>query len=391
VTRGSLALAHLVAGVQVQQRLIEDRIVGAGLRCRRNRAGGGVAIRHVDAETQVLLDLREEVGEARMRRRRERRDDVEALAVGAAYLLAADPDAEIDHVGDRAPRGCDIGGRGEPGLDVAEQRLDEERIVIGRAVTDLHRLPHRLGDALPGRVDDRGRGRARDEDAREVEQERGVLVAARVQAGQRHDQFAPAKVRIADQVERGKGRQEAVLAVALQQVVCAVADDIVDLRQRRRRAVEGDRRRLRMVECDGVDEVGDGLADRLPVRLAIVAGADERLAQPGQLRVIAQFGQPGTAQQRPQRRIAERGSVELGKMGIAGGRPRQHGIADVVQRGAVFPGGQRAAGVRCEVMKAHEIPGRAGPRPGSRSVFPATPSGPSKYLKNYTNSQELQM
>ena len=37
--------------------------------------------------------------------------------------------------------------RGEAGLDKAQQRLGEERVVIGRAMADLHRLPHRLGDA----------------------------------------------------------------------------------------------------------------------------------------------------------------------------------------------------------------------------------------------------
>ena len=54
--------------------------------------------------------------------------------------------------------------------------------------------------------------RARDEDARQVEQQRRVLVAARVQPGQRHQQFAAAQIGIADQVEGGIGRDEAVPA-----------------------------------------------------------------------------------------------------------------------------------------------------------------------------------
>ena len=60
-------------------------------------------------------------------------------------------------------------------------------------------------------------------------------------------------------------------------------------------------------------ELGDRLADRRPVRLGVVAGADQRLAQRGQPRLVAQLGQAGAAQQRPQRRIAERGLVEFGQ------------------------------------------------------------------------------
>ena len=71
------AAADLVAGVEVEQRLLEDRIVGAGLGRRRERAGGGVAIRHVDAEAEVLLDLGEEARKARMRQRRQRGDDAD--------------------------------------------------------------------------------------------------------------------------------------------------------------------------------------------------------------------------------------------------------------------------------------------------------------------------
>ena len=70
---------------------------------------------------------------------------------------------------------------GEAAFDETHQRLGEEGVVIGRAVADLHRLPHRLGEAAPGRVDERACGRASDEDPRQVEQQRRVLVAARVE------------------------------------------------------------------------------------------------------------------------------------------------------------------------------------------------------------------
>ena len=121
--------------------------------------------------------------------------------------------------------------RGQAGLGKAQQRLGEERVVIGRAVADLHRLPHRLGDALPGRVDQRARRRARDEHPRQVEQQRRVLVAARIQAGQRHQHFAAAQIRVADQVEGGIGRNEAVAAERFEQMRAAVADHALDLRR----------------------------------------------------------------------------------------------------------------------------------------------------------------
>ena len=60
--------------------------------------------------------------------------------------------------------------------------------------------------------------------------------------------------------------------------------------------------------------------------------------------VVAQFGQPGPAQQRAQRRIAERGPVELGEMRVAAAIGSGAGVADVVERRAVLPGRQRAAG-----------------------------------------------
>ena len=208
-----------------------------------------------------------------MRRRRQRRDHVERRAVMGAHLLAADIDAEVDHVGDRFTRSSFIGLRGEPGLEIRQQRLGEERVVIGRAMPDLHRLPHRLGDARPGRIDQGARLRARDEHAREDEQQGRVLVAARVQARQRHQHLAAAHVGIADQVEGGIGRDEAVLLVGAEQMrgrsrgSCCRCLRAAAARRWVRPA------RLRMRQRDGVEQLGDRLADRLPVRLGFVAGA----------------------------------------------------------------------------------------------------------------------
>src|ERR1700687_4911374 len=50
-----VAAGALVAGRGTTQRLFEDRVIGAGLGRRRERARRGVAIRYVDAETELLL------------------------------------------------------------------------------------------------------------------------------------------------------------------------------------------------------------------------------------------------------------------------------------------------------------------------------------------------
>jgi hypothetical protein len=71
----------LIAGIEVEQRLIENRIGRAGLRRGRKRAGRGVAIGNVDAEAEILLDLREEAVEARMGIWRQCRDNADAVTV----------------------------------------------------------------------------------------------------------------------------------------------------------------------------------------------------------------------------------------------------------------------------------------------------------------------
>ena len=74
------------------------------------------------------------------------------------------------------------------------------------------------------------RWRAGDERARQVEQQRRVLVGAGVEALQRDQQVAAAKIRIADQVERRVGGDEFVLGKRAQQMPGAGVDDPVDLR-----------------------------------------------------------------------------------------------------------------------------------------------------------------
>ena len=339
-----------------------------------------------------------------MRQRRQRGDDANGRAVMRGHLLGGSLQAEIDHLRNRALRGRGLVRRRQPGLDKAQQRLGEERVVIGRAVADLHRLPHRLGDPSPGRVDQRPRRRMRDEDPRQIEQQRRVLVAAGIEPGQRHQHFAPAHVGIADQVEGRVGRDETVFRERTQEMRAAMADHALDLGQLRGAAVGRCRRRLRVADADRRHQFGHRLADRGPVRLVVVAGAGQRLAQPLQPPRILQLRQPGPAQQRPQGRVAERRPVEFSKMGVAAAVFSEHGIADVIERRAVLLGGQRAQGGAGEMVEAHAVSFRRyrkSPkslrRSLGRSEAPAAASGPKractprKPLENYMNPQETQM
>ena len=185
----------------------------------------------------------------------------------------------------------------------------------------------------------------RDEDPRQVEQQRRVLVAARIQPGQRHQHFAPAHVGVADQVEGGIGRDEAVLGERAQQMRAAAADHAA--RSRRGRAPGpaprpaagwgGAHRYRPSARRSGAPTAAQSGSASSRARVS----ASRSACQPA---FVAQRRQPGPAQQRPQRRIAERGPVELAEMGVAAAVVQQHGIADVVQRRAVLPGGQRAEG-----------------------------------------------
>ena len=225
-------------------------------------------------------------------------------------------------------------------------------------MADLHRLPHRLGDAGPGRVDQRASRRARDEDPRQVEQQRRVLVAARMKPGQRHQQFAAAQIDVADQVEGGIGRDEAVIAIRPQQMRAAVADRGFDLGEAWHAPRRGCGRGSRVLQLDGIQEVRHRLADRSPVRRHIVARLDQRVAERAQTSLIAQFGKPGPSQQRPQCRISQRRPVEFAEMGVAAAIFQQQRIAHIIERGAVLAGRQRAVGAG-EMLKNHGESSRA--------------------------------
>ena len=127
-------------------------------------------------------------------------------------------------------------------------------------------------------------------------------------------------------------------------------------RGRARGPAHGAGARLRMPHIDAVHQCRHRLADRGPVRLGVVAGARSAPARSAfEPRLVAQLGQPGPAQQRPQRRIAERGPIELGR---DAGRRRHSsaaGVADVIERRAVLPGRQRPEGGAGKILKAHEI------------------------------------
>ena len=212
----------------------------------------------------------------------------------------------------------------------------------------------------PGRVDQVARRRARDEDPRQVEQQRRVLVAARVEPGQRHQQFAAAQIGVADQVEGGIGRDEAV----------ACRTSRADARRSRgsRRSISRELRRGAVRRRPAA--ASDGAAS---MRVEQIAATGWPIAAQSGLGVVAR---PRPAP-RAARRAAPRRAVRAARRAAAAAaapdcRARscriwpdadrrrlvfeQHGIADIVQRRAVFPGRQRAAGGAGKIMKAHEIP-----------------------------------
>ena len=223
-----------------------------------------------------------------MRRRRQRGDDIEDAAILRPHLLAAGGETELDHFRDRPARRLGLLRGGKAGFYKTQQRLGVERVVIGRAVADLHRRPHRLGDAAPWR--------ARDKGPSQIQQQCRVLVAARIEAAQRHQQFAAAHISIADQVERGIGRHEAVSRKRAQQMRAAGADHRLDLGNTGRAAAPGCGLRFGMGEIDAIEQRRHRRADRRPVRRFVVARPDQRLAQGLKTRLLAQLGNSRAAQ-----------------------------------------------------------------------------------------------
>ena len=110
------------------------------MRCRGKRAGGGVAVRHIGGKAEIALDVGEEAAEPRVRRGRQRGDDVERGAVNQArHLLAAFVEAEADQLLGRAPRRAGLLRGRKPATEEIHQRLGVERVVVRRPVADLHR------------------------------------------------------------------------------------------------------------------------------------------------------------------------------------------------------------------------------------------------------------
>ena len=159
-----------------------------------------------------------------------------------------------------------------------------------------------------------GRRRARDEDAGEVEQQRRVLVGAGVEALQRDQEIAAAKIRIADQVEGRIGRDETVVLA-----VGARADGRAQARMMRSMlaignglAGRGGAAAVRMGRRQPVEQLGERGADREPSpAMASIARRNDRRAERRKTRRIAQRRQAGARQQRPQRRIGDARSCRI--------------------------------------------------------------------------------
>ena len=279
-----------------------------------------------------------------------------------AYGLAARPEAELDHRSDDVLRRDGI-VRCEARLDITQQSLREEGIVVGGSVANLHRFPHRLGDAAPGRIDQLARGRSCDEDPREIEQQRRVLVAARIEPGERGEKFQTAHIRIADQIEGGIGRNEAMLAERSQQVLAAKPDRGLYLRHRGHADRLCDGLGLRMIQLQRVEQACHRSANGRPIRIVGVAGLNQRVAQVHQPRLVPQLGKTRAPEQRPQGDIIQSCPVELREMGITATVVSQERIADVIERGAILGCRQGAIGCAGKVLDSHKelFPVRAAP------------------------------
>ena len=240
--------------------------------------------------------------------------------------------------------------RRQAAAEEVHQRLGEERVVIGRAMADLHRRPHLLGQAAPGRVDDRRGRRAGDEGARQIEQQRGVLVGAGVEPLQRHQEIAAAKIRIADQVEGRIGRNETLFREKVRSRCRAQPWMIRSSSATGTASTGAAGLPLGMLLRKLVDQGGHRPADGEPVRVRLIAGRDNGVAQGVELRRVVQLRQPGAREQRPKRRVGERRLVELAQMRIAAARAEQQRVAQVIERRSGLGGRQRpvCVGEKCQ-------------------------------------------
>ena len=158
----------------------------------------------------------------------------------------------------------------------------------------------------------------------------------------------------------------------------AAADHRLQLGERGRLRWRSRGRRLRVLEIDGVEQGCDRLADRAPVRCVVLSRPQQRALQRLHPGGIAQFRQSGPAQQRAQRRIAQRGPVELAEMTVAAVIFQQQGIADIVERRPILSGCQRAAGCPGDLSKMHGILS-ARPLRVARPIPKSSPAAPAGF------------
>src|ERR1051326_1353973 len=98
-----------------------------------------------------------------------------------------------------------------------------------------------------------------------------------------------------------------------------------------------------------VDEVGDGLCDRAPIRHGRVARRADRLLHRAQACPLAQLRQAGTTQKQTEHRVGDGGLVETAQVLIAAAGPSQQriahleeGRADALARRTQFTSGGNA-------------------------------------------------
>src|SRR6516225_10510886 len=111
----------------------------------------------------------------------------------------------------------------------------------------------------------------------------------------------------------------------------AGADHALDFAQSGRRFRRAQRSRLGTAQLDLVQKLRYRRPDGGPVRRLLVSRPDQSLAKTSPPRRLVELRQPGSPQQRPQRRVTQSGPVEFGEVRIAAGAVQEKGVADLIQ------------------------------------------------------------
>ena len=205
----------------------------------------------------------------------------------------------------------------------------------------------------------RRRRRAGDEGARQVEQQRRVLVGAGVEALQRGQEIAAAKIRIADQVEGRIARDEVVpgeRCASRWRAQAWMMRSSSAIGTGFRPAGAGWRAGWRCGNWSSRAATGRPMASQSGDAWSRAATMASRSAS--NCAGSRNCGRPARDSSGRSSRIGDRGLVELAQMRVAAARAAQQRIAKVVDRRAVLWRGQRA--IRHGPGTANEVSGCTG-------------------------------